>query len=380
MKKVKIAIVDPNAYGGHNDFCRGLAVILSGEDSVIAYINREAESDNSNSYDHIAVGYPDESYRHKIKSYINIYKKIKIFAKKGYDIHFQDITPYMIPVVIFLLLMPKNEKKYYYTLHNIIPHSKSIKSFIEYKIVYSLLRLKVFKKVFYHFEFIKPNDKLAVENIPLSVRKKMVFVPHHMFHRDIGGKTNRLSVDKNGPIIILFFGAVRRNKGLLEFFSLLNEVAAETQGIKFIVAGEFSEYSKSDLEEIIGRSPHKIEIQIEDRFVEDWEKEEMFDAAHYILQPYLDDFLAQSGVVIDAYEYKKPLIVSTNPSLKYLVSHEKTGYIYTRESLKQLLESDVYGQEQYEHFVDNIYSVLKNKYSDEQIRKVYMDQYRKSSL
>ncbi len=372
----KIVIVDPNAYGGHNDFCRSLALLLSGKDSEIIYVNRESKSDNSPYYKHIATGYSDQSFKNKIKSYINIFRQLKKFTDKGYAIHFQDITPYMIPVVSLLLLLPQNKKNFYLTLHNIKPHSKSIKSSIEYKLVYWLLRLNAFKKVFYHFEFIKMEDELVVDNIPATVRKKMVFVPHHMFGKSIQNINNTQRVEnKNQNIIILFFGAIRRNKGLLEFFSLINKAGVDTKKITFIVAGEFSEYSESDLQKIIDRSEYKIDIQIENRFIDDQEKEQMFNKAHYILLPYLDDFLAQSGVVMDAYQYKKPLIVSSNPSLKYLVTHEFTGYLYNENNLKSLLEEEIYNQNQYDSYLQNINDVLVNKYSDDSIKKCYMHTY-----
>lgn len=379
----KLVIVDPNAFGGHNDFCRSLSLLLSGKDPEIIYINRESKSDNSPNYEHIAVGYPDESFKNKIKSYINIFRQLKNFIEKGYVIHFQDITSYMSLVVIFLLLLPPYKKNFYYTLHNVKPHEKSIKSSIEYKLVYLLLRNKAFKKVFYHFEFIQMEDELAVNNIPETVRKKMVFVPHHMFKNQIKNITNRQIVDNvDDEIIILFFGAIRKNKGLLEFFSLINKIDLDTKRIKFIVAGNFAEagYNESDLRKTLDHSEYDIKLQIENRFIEDDEKEAMFNSAHYILLPYIDDFLAQSGVVMDAYQYKKPLIVSSNPSLKYLVTHELTGYLYDQENLKSFLEEKIHDQEQYDLYLKNIDDVLVNKYSDEPIRKHYMDTYALGSV
>ena len=374
----KLVIVDPNAYGGHNDFCRSLSLLLSGKDPEVIYINRESKSDNSPNYEHIAAGYPDESFKNKIKSYINIFRQLKNYIEKGYIIHFQDITPYMIPVVILLLLLTPYKKNFYYTLHNVKPHKKSIKSSIEYKLVYLILRNKAFKKVFYHFEFIQLEDELAVNNIPETVRKKMVFVPHHMFENNIQNTTSRQIVDDTDQdVIILFFGVVRRNKGLLEFFSLVNKIGLETKRIKFIIAGKFSEagYNESELQNILDDLEYDINLEIENRFIEDDEKEAMFNSAHYILLPYVDDFLAQSGVVMDAYQYKKPLIVSSNPSLKYLVTHELTGYLYDQENLKSFLEEEIHDQEQYDLYLKNIDDMLVHKYSDEPIRKRYMDTY-----
>ena len=123
----RLVIVDPNAYGGHNDFCHSLASLLSGKDSEIVYVNREDKPREFINYKHIAAGYTDQSFKNKIKSYFNIYQELRKLIKKGYVIHFQDITPYMIPIVNLLLIQGQNKNTFYYTLHNIKPHGKSIK-------------------------------------------------------------------------------------------------------------------------------------------------------------------------------------------------------------------------------------------------------------
>jgi len=372
----KIVIVDPNAYGGHNDFCHSLASLLSGKNSEIVYINREDRPRESINYKHIATGYSDQSFKNKIKSYITLTRYLKRFADEGYAIHFQDINYYLLPAVILLLLPSQNKRILYYTLHNIVPHTDSIKEKFVFKMRYLLLASDSFKKVIYHFEFVKTANNFVTENIPVSVQKKMVFISHHMFCEAVQDTKNVLPVDcKNQEISILFFGDIRRNKGVLEFFSLVYDNNIDTKGIKFIVAGTFSEYSEHELQKIIDQPNYKINIQIENRFIEDQKKVQLFTDAHYILLPYLDDFLAQSGVVLDAYQYQKPLIVSSNPSLKYLVTHESTGYAYTKESLKSFLEQQICDQRQYDFYVQNINEVLLSKYDNSSIKKLYMNTY-----
>ncbi len=372
----KMVIVDPNAYGGHNDFCHSLSLLLANKGSEVIYLNREYKSNNSTDYEHVAAGYSDEYFMNKIKSYRNMYHYLKAFTKKGYAIHFQAINVYLIPVIFLLLMQPKTQKSFYFTMHNMKPHGKDMKERVEYKIVYLLLRLDAFKKIFYHFEFIKPDDALTVSLLPVSVRKKMVFIPHHMFHEIVQDMESIQLVErKDQEIIILFFGDIRRNKGLLEFFTLLTESEIDTKGVKFIVAGKFSEYSDSELQKILDQSKYEINVQIDNRFISDEEKEQLFKDAHYILLPYLDSFLAQSGVVLDAYQYQKPLIVSTNPSLKYLVTHELTGYLYDQESLKALLTQGIYDQEKYDSMAESINYMLQSKYSDEYIANLYQSEY-----
>ncbi len=372
----KIVIVDPNAYGGHNDFCRSLALLLSGKDPEIVYINREDGARESIDYKHIATGYSDQSFKNKIKSYFTLTKYLKKLSDEGYAIHFQDINYYLLPAVILLVLPSQTKRTLYYTLHNITPHENNFKERFAYKIIYQLLSLDAFKKIIYHFEFIKTENEFVTKHIPTAVQKKMVFIPHHMFHTAVPNTKKSLPIDReNQKINILFFGDIRRVKGLLEFFTLVYDHNIDTKGIQFIVAGAFSEYSEDELRKIIDQPNYKINIQIENRFIEDHEKVQLFTNAHYILLPYLDDFLAQSGVVLDAYQYQKPLIASSNPSLKYLVTHELTGYTYTEESLRSFLEQQIYDQGQYDSCVQNINKVLLHKYDNSSIKKLYMNTY-----
>ncbi len=377
----KLVIVDPNAFGGHNDFCHSMSSLLSGQNLEIIYINRERNPKESINYTHIATGCVDQSFKNKIKSYFTLTKYLKKFADEGYAIHFQDINYYLLPAVLLLLFPSKNKRTLYYTLHNIVPHDNSIKERFITKIDYLLVSSNSFKKIIYHFEFIKTANSFIERNIPPSVQKKMVFIPHHMFHEAVRNTQNRLPFDcKNKEVNILFFGVVRHNKGVLEFFSLVCDSNIDTKGINFIVAGEFSDYHEDNLLKIIEKSNHKINVKIENGFIDDTRKAELFTDAHYILLPYMDNFLAQSGVVLDAYQYQKPLLVSSNPSLKYLVTHESTGYTYTKESLKPFLEHQICNQNQYDSCIENINDVLLNKYNNNSIKKRYTDIYFSESV
>ncbi len=377
----KLVIVDPNAFGGHNDFCHSLASLLSGKNSEIIYINREPKPKESIDYTHIATGYLDQSFKNKIKSYFTLTKYLKKFADEGYAIHIQDINYYLLPAVLLLLFPSKNKKILYYTLHNILPHENSIKEKFITKVGYLLISSDSFRKIIYHFEFIKTANSFVEKNIPPAVQKKMVFIPHHMFHKAVRNTQNILPLDcKNKEINILFFGVVRDNKGVREFFSLVCDSNIDTKGINFIVAGAFSDYHEDDLLKIIDKSKYKINVKIENGFIDDTRKAELFTDAHYILLPYMDNFLAQSGVVLDAYQYRKPLLVSSNPSLKYLVTHESTGYTYSKESLKPFLEHEICDQNQYDSYVENINDVLLNKYDNGSIQKRYTDTYFSKSV
>jgi glycosyltransferase involved in cell wall biosynthesis len=124
--------------------------------------------------------------------------------------------------------------------------------------------------------------------------------------------------------VILFFGFIRRYKGLDILLRAMAEPGIREAGIRLMVAGEFYEDQKSYLQLI-------KELQIEDLlilntdFIPDTEVRYYVCAADAMIQPYRH--ATQSGVTPLAYHFEKPMIVSNVGSFAEHVIHEKTGLV-----------------------------------------------------
>ncbi|MET0394821.1 MAG: glycosyltransferase [Chitinophagaceae bacterium] len=130
--------------------------------------------------------------------------------------------------------------------------------------------------------------------------------------------------------IILFFGFIRRYKGLdmlLDAMALLKN-DSRSGDIRLLVAGEFYEDAKPYREQIdrLGISDRLI---LRTDFIPDSEVKYYLCAADAVIQPYRN--ATQSGVTPLAYHFEKPMVVTDVGGLPSLVPHEKAGLVTAPE-------------------------------------------------
>ncbi|MBL0270824.1 MAG: glycosyltransferase [Chitinophagaceae bacterium] len=127
--------------------------------------------------------------------------------------------------------------------------------------------------------------------------------------------------------IILFFGFIRRYKGLdmlLEAIAFIKTNHPEALRFKLMVAGEFYEDEKSYQDQIdrLGIREHLI---LRTDFIPDSEVKYYCCAADAVIQPYRN--ATQSGVTPLAYHFEKPMVVTNVGGLPALVPDEKVGLV-----------------------------------------------------
>jgi glycosyltransferase involved in cell wall biosynthesis len=123
--------------------------------------------------------------------------------------------------------------------------------------------------------------------------------------------------------VILFFGIVRRYKGLdllLEAVALMPDLSH----IKVLVAGEFYE-DKALCMEIIRKNRLENVVILRDQFIPESEVRNYFCASNIMAQPYRS--ATQSGVTQIAYHYETPMLVTAVGGLPEMVAHNEVGYV-----------------------------------------------------
>ena len=165
-----------------------------------------------------------------------------------------------------------------------------------------------------------------------GLNKPTLFNPHPMYE-DFGPMESKikgreaLGLDVNGKYL-LFFGFIRKYKGLdLMLQAMANERIKEL-GIKLIIAGEYYEDSKPYLE-LIEKLGLKESIVPHQRFIPDSEVHHYFNASDMVVQTYKD--ATQSGVTQIAYFYNKPMLVTDVGGLAELVPHGEVGYVCKKD-------------------------------------------------
>ncbi|MHA4811227.1 HAD-IIIA family hydrolase [Flavitalea flava] len=129
--------------------------------------------------------------------------------------------------------------------------------------------------------------------------------------------------------VILFFGFIRRYKGLDILLDAMADKRIRSSGIKLLIAGEYYEDPKP-YQEQIGKLNIADSLILRTDFIPDREVKYYLCAADVIVQPYRN--ATQSGVTPLAYHFERPMIVTNVGGLPALVPHEKAGLVAEPEA------------------------------------------------
>ena len=124
--------------------------------------------------------------------------------------------------------------------------------------------------------------------------------------------------------ILLFFGFIRKYKGLDIALEAMADPRIKEMGIRLLVAGEFYEEA-APYNELIARLDIADRLLLRTDFIPDSEVRDYLCAADAVIQPYRN--ATQSGVTPLAYHFEKPMIVSNVGGLPALVPHEQVGLV-----------------------------------------------------
>jgi glycosyltransferase involved in cell wall biosynthesis len=124
--------------------------------------------------------------------------------------------------------------------------------------------------------------------------------------------------------IILFFGFIRKYKGLDLLFEAMAVEKIRSSGIKLLVAGEFYEDAKQYKDQIEQLGINE-QLVLKTDFIPDSEVKYYLCAADLVIQPYRN--ATQSGVTPLAYHFEKPMVVTNVGGLPSLVPDGKVGIV-----------------------------------------------------
>lgn len=227
--------------------------------------------------------------------------------------------PFMGPCFGTILRIAKknHHSKVVCIADNVIPHEKRAgdKAFTKYFI----------KPV---DAFITMSEKVLADLKLFNNTKPAAYIPHPLYD-NFGEKIPKETARKNLGIavdekIILFFGFIRKYKGLdilLDAMALLNDKMPD---LKLLIAGEFYDDKKQYEEQII-RLGLKDRLILKTVFIADNEIKNYLCAADLVVQPYRN--ATQSGVTPLAYHFEIPMIVTNVGGLAAMVPHDKVGLV-----------------------------------------------------
>jgi glycosyltransferase involved in cell wall biosynthesis len=185
--------------------------------------------------------------------------------------------------------------------------------------------------------FIKPVDAFitmsekVMQDLQIFTTQKPALQVNHPLYDSFGEavpvtearKKLGLAADEK---IILFFGFIRKYKGLDVLLDALNILKLQPggAGCKLLIAGEFYEDEKPYLQQIKDNGLEEL-IILKTSFIADSEVRYYLCAANCVVQPYRN--ATQSGVTPLAYHFEKPMIVTNVGGLPALVPNGVAGLV-----------------------------------------------------
>lgn len=226
--------------------------------------------------------------------------------------------PFMGPCFGTILRIAKLNKqtKVISILDNVIPHEKRFgdEAFTKY--------------------FLKPIDAFVamsrevLNDLKSFSSKPSVYTPHPLYdnYGDALSRENALEKIGLNPAdkYLLFFGFIRKYKGLDWLLEAMNDERIKNQNLKLIIAGEF--YGDEEVyTKLIEQYQLQNTVKLFTNFIPNDEVRYYFCAADLIVQPYKT--ATQSGITQIAYHFEKPMVVTNVGGLAENVPDGKVGFV-----------------------------------------------------
>ena len=333
----KVAIIDPlGAHGSsHHFYLFGQASgLLNNDVELSLYTNNETPSPEINGLKFFTF------YKEIFKSKSKIINGIKwiigtilsVFHARfsGISIFHFHIFYTNILVLFNLLFVKILFGKVVLTVHDVSSFSNSSNSSIIEKLIYKLT-----DRIITHNEF----SKLEILNVNADSSSCISIVPHGSYtpfiniQYDKEKSKEQLGIPNNRRIL-LFFGMIKKVKGLEVLLSALKGVIKKNSDVLLVIAGRVWENDFSAYQKIIDENNLSEYILLHTKFIPQEDVEHYYCASDLVILPYKKIY--QSGVLMMTLSYERPALVSDLPPLKEIISDNENGFLFKTENVSDL--------------------------------------------
>lgn len=284
----------------------------------------------------------------------------KIAKEKPGLVIFKYWLPYFAPCfgVISFIVKLISGSKVLFICDNVIPHERRTGDTFFTKLAFSQADY-----------FIVMSGTVEEDLKKFNKGKPYRLIPHPVYNI-FGEKKDKTSakefiysefkIDLRKDKVILFFGYVRKYKGLNFLIDALPEILKKVN-VKLLIVGEFYE-DETKYREQIAHLNLENNVKVVSDFVPDEKVKYFFSACDVVILPYAD--ATQSGIIQIAYFYDKPVIATNVGGLSEAVLDNKTGLIIKAKSSEAIAEAVIkFYEENLEEKFSRNSSEEKEKYS-----------------
>jgi D-inositol-3-phosphate glycosyltransferase len=275
----------------------------------------------------------------------------KYFGAKICHYHLFHVNMLVVFDLIFSKMMGL---KVVYTVHDVVSNLDKTKS--SNKLIDFVLRQA--DKLITHNEFSR-NQMLDLFK---GIDKDVAVIPHGNYlpfikaEKEQDSSRDYLGIPKEKKVL-LFFGMIKRIKGLEILLNSLAEVKIVHPDIVLLIAGKSWEDDFNVYQKIIDREGLNKNCIIHNKYIPSEDVAHYFCSADLSVLPYKR--ISQSGVLMMAMSYNSAVLTSDLLPFTELITDNETGFLFESENVKSLS--------------DKIISVFKDEDSVSKVRKKGMD-------
>ncbi len=307
----QVVFVDPSGRGGigHYTYCLAREMARAGTEVTLLTSDQWEFAQNPSGID---VRMCFQGYKTRPWA---IRREFERVSKNGVvAVHWQSTTH---PILLWLLqsisCSSLNESPWVFTVHNVLPHEIGWLD----KLTHSMLYKRMNGLIFHGLTSRNRFQRLFSLN-----NRRWVTIPHgeYVFHFENKPVPGPNLEEKN----ILFFGNVRKYKGLIYLLRAFQLVREQVPGARLLIVGQaledFTPYQKEI--DLLGMAK---DVDVELRYVSNDEVPDIFSRATVVALPYTDVY--QSGVLLLAYGAGIPVVASDVGDLSEAIRDQETGLL-----------------------------------------------------
>ena len=261
--------------------------------------------------------------------------------------------PYFAPCYQILINHLGRDIKKAFICHNVFPHER-------FPMDKLLTRMTLRKADFavVHSDEDRKDFETILKDIPV---KKNLHPTYNAFKiknlsREEARKLLGIGEDEK---VLLFFGLVRKYKGLIHLLKAMPRIIEKVPDVKLYIVGDFGDSKEEYLKET-AKLGIDDRLVIRDGYVPDEEVEPYFAASDLNVCPY--ESATQSGILQIAFGFELPAVVTNVGGLPEVVTDNETGFVV------EPFNSDALADKIIEYFNNNLEETMRENVRKDSVR------------
>jgi D-inositol-3-phosphate glycosyltransferase len=263
---------------------------------------------------------------------------IAIFLReRSWNIHIQWVLEPERDL-LFMRIIRALGFKIIYTAHNLLPHdNETAQEYKKYLDIYNSV-----DRIIVHAE---NNKRELIDKFGINSGKIFV-IPHGVYdiflcNENIGIEAARteLGISKSRKVI-LFFGAIRRYKGFEYLAEAFLKAKEKIDDLELLIVGKVGDIDSNNRTfylNLIKQLSLRNDVHCVEEYVTMENVGKYFTASDLVVLPYVKTY--QSGVLLLAYAYGKPVVVTDTGGMGEIVEDDKSGYVVPPEDVQSMTEA-----------------------------------------